>query len=130
MPYNRHQVLRRLKHLKNKLEINPTFFDHYKEFIDGLFERNDVYGQKYAKPLADSKYWYFYTAEFTARISFTKNIMSCVWLQHGIQDACVNNELMSRTNYWSIDEIRTANIQSMFYQVCVPEEHQDFLRLL
>ena len=56
MPYNRHQTLQRLKHLKNKLEINQNFFDCYKKLIDTFFQRSDVDGQKYTKPLAASKY--------------------------------------------------------------------------
>lgn len=56
MPYKRHQTLQRLKHLKNKLEINPNFFDHYKKLIEEFFQRSEVYGQRYTKPLAESKY--------------------------------------------------------------------------
>ena len=39
MPNNRYQAPQRLKQLKNKLDRNPTFFDHYKEFMDALFEK-------------------------------------------------------------------------------------------
>ena len=56
MPYNRHQTLQRLKQLKNKLEINQNFFDCYKKLIDAFFQRSEVDGQKYTKPLAASKY--------------------------------------------------------------------------
>ena len=42
VPNNRYQALQRLKHLKNKPERNPTFFGHYKEFMDTLFQRGIV----------------------------------------------------------------------------------------
>ena len=124
MPYKRHQTLQRLKHLKNKLEINPNFFDHYKKLIEEFFQRSEVYGQKYTKPLAESKYWYF--------------------LHHGVYgESKLNKTLHVQTMNSSLEQIievlmrfqqeliaMLANIQSVFYQVCVPEEYQNFLRLL
>ena len=74
---NRHQALQRLIYLKNKLERNPTFFGHYKEFMDTLFQRG--HAKKSTKPPAESM---FHIMESTMTISLTKLELCSIAVQN------------------------------------------------
>ena len=126
LPNNRYQALQRLKHLKNKFQRNLTFCSHYKEFTNTLMRNG--YAKKSADSATEGKCWYI--------------------PHHGVYNEnkpnkirSLNNELMSGpdlTNQIIGVLIRfrqepiaiMANIESMFYQVRVPEKHQNFLRFL
>ena len=137
-PNNRHQALKRLKHLKNKLERNPIFFGHHKELMDTLFQRGHT--RKSSKPPAENKCWYVphHGVYNDNKLNKIRVVFDCSAEYKG---ASLNNELMSGpdlTNqilgvlmrFGQESMAMMADIESMFLQVCVPEEHQNFLRFL
>ena len=138
LPNNRYQALQRLKHLKNKFQRNLTFCSHYKEFMNTLMRNG--YAKKSTDSATEGKCWYIphhgvYNENKPNKI---RVVFDC---STEYQGKSLNNELMSGhdlTNQIIGVLIRfrqepiaiMADIESMFYQVCVPEKHQNFLRFL
>ena len=89
---NRHQALQRLTYLKNKLERNPTFFGHYKEFMDTLFQRG--HAKKSTKPPAESKCWYV-PHHGVYNDNKPNRIRVVFYCSAEYKGASLNNELMS-----------------------------------
>ena len=77
---NRHQALQRLIYLKNKLERNPTFFGHYKEFMDTLFQR--VMQKNLLNLLLRANAGMFHIMESTMTINLTKLELCSIAVQN------------------------------------------------
>ena len=138
LPNNRYQALRILKHLKNKFQRNPTFCSHYKEFMNTLMRKG--YAKKSTDSSTEGKWWYI-----PLHGVYSENKPNKIRVVFGCsteyQGRSLNNELMSGpdlTNQIIGVLIRfrqepiaiMADIELMFYQVRVPEKHQNFLRFL
>ena len=138
MPNNITVAEKRLQSLKRKLQKNPTFYDHYKTFMDDLMKKG--YARKCKGEPPDGKKWYLphHGVYHPAKPGKVRVVFDCSAEYLGTS---INKELLSGpdltnqivgtlTKFRKEPVAFMADIEAMFFQVFVPEEQRSFLRFL
>ncbi|XP_066929138.1 uncharacterized protein [Clytia hemisphaerica] len=138
LPNNRSQAFNRAMWLKKKLERRDQFRDDYVKFMQELLSKE--YVVKCEKPPTVGKVWYVphhgvYHPQKPEKI---RVVFDC---SASFVGRCLNKEILQgpdlinslvgvlcrfRSNHVAF----MGDIEKMYYQVRLPEEHQDFFRIL
>lgn len=139
-PDNREQAYQRVIGMKRKLKSRPEFHKEYSHFVDGMIEKG------YAERIPDNelrtepgKSWYLihhgvrHKEKGKLRVVF-----NCSLKYHGVSlnDQLLQGPDLANGLFGVLLRFRqgsvavTGDIEKMFYQVGVPQEHADFLRFL
>ncbi|XP_062588283.1 uncharacterized protein LOC134249947 [Saccostrea cucullata] len=139
LPNNSAQCLKRLEGLKCKFMKNPQFKDHYVEFMDKILQKG------YAEPVPedelneeDGRIWFLphHGIYHPKKPNKIRVVFDCSAKFMGVS---LNNQLLQGPNLannllgvlmrFRQEEIAIlGDIESMFYQVKVPEKDRNFLR--
>ena len=140
IPNNREQVLQRMKWLKRKLQKNKKLYEDYNVFMKDIITKG--YARKISEdrePL-EGKLWYIphhgvYHAKKPEKIRVVYN---CSAKFHGtsLNEQLIQGPDLTSTLIGVLTRFRqkpiafAADIESMFYQVHVPDHQRDLLRFL
>ena len=138
LPNNRIQAASRAQWLAKKFLKNEMLHSDYKVFMDELLEKG--YAIKVKTPAKEGKVWYVphhgvYHPQKPGKIRI---VFDCSATYNG---RCLNKEIMQGPDLinslvgvlcrFRENEVGVmGDVEKMFYQVKLPEEHQDFFRFL
>ena len=137
-PDNKGQVMKRGKHLERKFGKNPSFFEHYKIFIEDMIKKG--YARVSKQTPEKGSYWYIshHSVYHPAKPDKIRVVFDCS-AEH--QETSINNELMPSTDL--VNQIIgvlirfrqervafMADSEAMFYQVRIPHEQRSYLKFL
>ena len=135
MPDNRGQVLHRLKYIKKKMIQNEKFKVDYCSFMRKILEAG--YAKKVPKERLNVRAWYIpHHGVYHPTKGKFRVVLDCSAEKDGvslnsvlIQGPDFSNSLLGILLNFRKGKIPVmADIESMYYQVLVPEEHRKFLR--
>ena len=138
---NRSHVLQRANWLKNKLLKNGKMLDDYRDFMNNLLKKG------YAIPTPSSqlkspkgKGWYIphFGVYHPMKPGKIRVVFDCSATSSGMslnkelmQGPDLTSKLIGVLNRFRLEDVGImADIEAMFYQVQIPEEHRTFLRFL
>lgn len=140
MPNNRKQAMTRLEWQKKKMEKNDKYFEDYKAFIDKIVEKG------YAYKVPDNRLqgkigetWYlphhgvYHPKKNKLRVVFdcSANYRGSSLNDRLLQGPDLTSSLLGVLTRFRVGQIAyMADVESMFYQVKVPEDQHDCLRFL
>ena len=137
MPNNRFVAVKRLMYLKRKFKKDKKYEANYKAFMKDLLEKG--YAKK-AKQSADpGKIWYLpHHGVYNENKGKIRVVFDCGAEYRGktlnaelISGPDLTNQLVGVLNRFREGKIAvTADIEAMYYQVFVKEEHRSMLRFL
>ena len=141
LPNNRGQAVQRAEWLKKKLSLNPKMHQHYKEFMGNLVKNGYALKLESEKlKAAPGKLWYVphFEVYHPKKPDKIRIVLDSSATYKG---RSLNNELMQGPDLtnnllgvllrFRLHEVAImADVEAMFYQVLVPENHQNFLRFL
>ncbi|KAK0138800.1 hypothetical protein N1851_024662 [Merluccius polli] len=140
MPNNRCVAEQRIKCLQRKLQKNPEFFEDYKSFMDTIIEKGyAVQVPTHQVNRDDNRVFYIpHHGVYHPKKKKLRVVFDCT---ASFRDRSLNSELlqgpdMTNTLVGVLLRFREelvasmADIESMFYQVKVPEHDADLLRFL
>ena len=137
-PNNRSQAMQRLFSVKRKMLRNPQYQQEYTQFVENLLTKG--YARKQSSNKATpGKVWYL--PHHGVSHSVKKSIRVVFDCSARFQQRCLNDELLQGPDLVNqlvgvLIRFRkepiafSADIESMFYQIRVPEEQRSFLRFL
>lgn len=135
MPNNRKVAEQRALNLRWKFVKNPTFHAEYSAFMGGVIEKG--YAVKVpSKDLTcdDSRVWYLpHHGVYHPKMKMLRVVFDC---GASYQGTTLNDQLLQGPNLTStllgvitrFRQEKVANVEAMFHQVKVPDEHSDLLR--
>ncbi|KAK3886574.1 hypothetical protein Pcinc_009223 [Petrolisthes cinctipes] len=142
LPNNRILAMKRLKGLKRKFKGNPSFYRDYKKFMTEMTEKGhaEIVPEKGLGVESENGVWYIphHGVYHPHKPDKIRVVFDCAARFKGIslnysllQGPDLTNPLLEvlirfRQGYYAF----TADIESMFYQVFVPERDRDYLRFL
>ncbi|XP_071951906.1 uncharacterized protein [Antedon mediterranea] len=140
MPNNRAQAQQRASQLKRKFDKSQTFYEDYKRFITKVIEAGYAERVKDNIIRNDGMVWYLphhgiYHPNKPGKI---RVVFDCAARYHGtslndqlLQGPDLTNSLVGVLLRFREEQVAiTGDIESMFHQVRVPNEHRDLLRFL
>ena len=137
-PDNKGQVMKRLKHLERKFAKNPSFFEHYKIFIEDMIKKG--YARVSKQTPEKGKYWYIpHHGVYHPAKPDKIRVVFDYSAEH--QGTSVNNELIPGPDLRNqiigvllqFQQERVAfmaDIKAMFYQVRILPELRSYLKFL
>ena len=137
MPNNRKQAMQRLIYLKRRFNKDPAFFEDYKQLMSNLLVKG------YARKLDDSsvgRTWYI-PHHGVHHLSKSRKIRVVFDCSAQFAGKSLNQELLTvpdltnqivgvLTRFRQGEVAFMADIESMYYQVRVPEYQQTFIKFL
>ena len=138
MPNNRKQAMQRLIYLKRRFKKDPAFSEDYKQFMSNFLVK------RYARRMDDSpvaRTWYIAHHGVYHHPSKPRKIRVVFDCSAQFAVRSLNQELLTGpdltnltvgvlTRFRQGEVTFMADIESMFYQVGVPEYQQSFVKLL
>ncbi|MEZ4720248.1 MAG: hypothetical protein R2813_00025 [Flavobacteriales bacterium] len=136
LPSNREQVLKRLQGLKRRIDGDSKYQSDYVSFINGMLSNG--YAKKSMR--ADEGLWYIphHGVYHPHKPDKLRVVFDCSYQCKGISlnkvllsGPDLTNSLVGVLLRFRQERIAVmADIEAMFYQVSVPENHQNYLRFL
>ena len=135
MPINRGQILYRLKYMKKKMLQDKQFYDDYCHFMDKILKAG--HAKKVPKERLQERAWYIpHHGVYHPTKKKFRVVLDCSAEKDGVslnsvlmQGPDFSNSLLGILVSFRNGKIPVmADIESMYYQVMVPEEHRKFLR--
>ena len=135
MPINRGQILYRLKSIKRKMLQDKKLKDDYCDFMNKILKAG--YARKVPKESLNQRAWYIpHHGVYHPTKKKFRVVLDCSAEKDGVS---LNSVLMQGPDFTNsligiLMNFRTgkipvmADIESMYHQVMVPEEHRKFLR--
>ncbi len=134
---NRDMASQQLESLKKKLLRKPEFHADYVKFVNDFLSKNYARRVPEQTKAKEGKVWYLlhHGVYHPRKPNKLRVVFDCSAKYHG---SSLNDKLMQGTNSLAGVLLRfrqapvafTADIESMFYQVRVPENQRNFLRFL
>ncbi|XP_066500465.1 uncharacterized protein [Hoplias malabaricus] len=140
MPYNRGIAEQRLNSLKRKFRRNSDFFQEYKDFMNSILEKG--YATKVPEEQlsrSDGRVWFIpHHGVYHPKKRKMRVVFDCAATYQGtsLNDKLLQGPDLTNTLIGVLLRFRQepvaimADIESMFYQVRVPNEDADLLRFL
>ena len=138
MPNNRSQAFNRALWLKKKLDSNEQFREDYVNFMNELVSKK--YVVKCENPVEEGKVWYVphHGVYHPKKPDKIRVVFDCSATFAG---RCLNKEILQGPDMINslvgvLCRFRTdrvaimGDVEKMYYQVRLPDEHQDFFRIL
>ena len=137
LPYNRTQAENRLKGIVRKFKTDPSYHNEYKRFMNNLIEQGHV--EKAPASAEPGKVWYI--PHFSVRHKQKKKLRIVMDASARFNGVSLNDKLISGPDHMNsligiLMRFRrepiaiTCDIEQMFYNFLVREDHRDFLRFL
>ena len=139
-PDNRKQAYQRIIGMKRRLRSRPDFHKEYSHFVDGMIEKG--YAERIPEDELQTqpgKSWYLvHHGVYHKEKGKLRVVFDCSLKYHGVslndqllQGPDLTNGLLGVLLRFRQGSIAvTADIEKMFYQVGIPQEHVNFLRFL
>ena len=137
LPNNKALALKRLSLLKKKFSKDPKFCTEYTKFIDDMLSKG--YAQKVESSYPEDEQWFVpHHGIYHPRKKKLRVVFDCSSKFRGkslnselIQGPDLTNQLVGVLTRFRQHPIATiADIESMFYQVRIPEEQRRYLQFL
>ena len=136
LPSNKDQVKRRMLGLKKRLTANPKTLEDYKVFMSKLFEK------KFAQRVTSDDEGGWYTPHFGVYhpaksekirvvFNYSASFFGTTLNDHIIQGPDLTNHLLGVLMRFRQEKVAMmADVESMFYQVKVPDDQLKYLKFL
>lgn len=139
MPSNRDQVKQRLKGIKNRMQKDSKFKEHYESFMTGIIMKGFAeVVPKEELNRNDGRVWYIphFGVYHSKKPDKLRVVFDCAAKYHGVslndnllQGPDLTNSLVGVLLRFRQENVAImADIETMFYQVNVPESDKDLLR--
>ena len=137
LPNNRELALKRLYYLKRKFARDPTFHRDYKNFLDNVFSKG--YARKVQDTYKDNEQWFIpHHGVYHQRKKKLRVVFDCSSVFQGkslngelLQGPDLTNQLVGVLTRFRQHDIATmGDIESMFYQVQIPESQRRYVQFL
>ena len=138
LPNNRRVVEKRAQHLKRRFERDPKYFQHYKSFM------NEIISKGYAKQSDDAsqngRVWYLphHGVYHPLKPEKSRVVFDCSSAYRGrsinkelLAGPDLTNQIVGTLIKFRQDKVAfVADIEKMFFQIYVSNEHRSLLRFL
>ncbi|KAK7104060.1 uncharacterized protein [Littorina saxatilis] len=135
LPNNYVLAAQRLEHLKKKLQRNTEYYNEYNEFMNDIIRRGDA---EEAKETTGQEWYIPHHGVFHPQKKKLRVVFDC---SAKFNNTCLNDHLLVGPNLINnlvgiLSRFRqhsvafTCDVEKMFHQFRVTEEHCDFLRFL
>ena len=138
LPDNRNQAVKRMHHLKRRFTKDPQFFEEYKRQMEELVSK--FYAKKADVKPDNGKLWYLphQAAKHQSKPGMVRIVFNCSTNYGGaslnrnlLSGPDLTNQLIGILMKFRTEEVAfMGDIETIFYQVKVPDNQRSFLRYL